>query len=382
MSHEYYVDKFRNLNMNIARGKKSPHKVCMLLAVMDLIQAGNITSNKIELNQALKDRFADHFNNLAEGNDKNTPENPFFFLRSEGFWHLSYNLGYEEKGTSRYSSKAIEYAYLDDELFVYMKSFIVTNEFKEALVSNLTDLASHYYLWLMDIGKSEKTANNYLGAVRGSISNWLIDEGEIREPLTEVTSYRQFVQYEEKVKQLEVFKLRDLKGKGMYSAALSHYHKFLADLAQIDVNADIRQVMSDQKLTDTEKSIMVKTRMGQGHFRSQLVQMWGGCAVTGYRNTQLLLASHIKPWRQSNNKERLDKFNGLLLLANLDKAFDLGFISFDNNGKVLISDYLETPEVIGLREDMSFRIMREHKPYLAHHRDTLFKGSRALYTAP
>ncbi len=168
----------------------------------------------------------------------------------------------------------------------------------------------------------------------------------------------------------------------MYSAALSHYHKFLADLAQIDVNADIRQVMSDQKLTDTEKSIMVKTRMGQGHFRSQLVQMWGGCAVTGYRNTQLLLASHIKPWRQSNNKERLDKFNGLLLLANLDKAFDLGFISFDNNGKVLISDYLETPEVIGLREDMSFRIMREHKPYLAHHRDTLFKGSRALYTAP
>ncbi len=160
----------------------------------------------------------------------------------------------------------------------------------------------------------------------------------------------------------------------MYSAALSHYRNFLADLAQIDVNADIRQVMSDRKLTDTEKAIMVKTRMGQGHFRSQLVQMWGGCAVTGYRNTSMLLASHIKPWRDSNNQERLDKFNGILLLANLDKAFDLGFISFKDDGQVLISDYLEAPEVIGLREDMSFHVMREHKPYLAYHRDELFKG--------
>lgn len=374
MSHEFYADKFRSLNMNIAGGKKSPHKVCMLLAVMDLIQVGHIASNKIELNQPLKERFTEHFNSFAQGKDKNTPENPFFHLRSEGFWHLAYHAGYDETAIRRYSSKAIAYAYLDDELFEYMKSFIISNELKEALVSNLTDLAALYYQWLMDIGKSEKTAKNYLGAIRGSISNWLMDTYQICEPLTGITSYHRFTQYEEKVRQLEVFKLTDQKGKGMYSAALTHYHKFLADLAQIDVNADIRQVMSDKKLTNTEKSIMVKTRMGQGIFRSQLVQMWGGCAVTGYRNTQLLLASHIKPWRDSNNRERLDKFNGLLLLANLDKAFDLGFISFDDNGKVLISGYLEAPEVIGLREDMSFRIIREHKPYLAHHRSELFKG--------
>lgn len=374
MSHEYYADKFRTLNMNIAGGKKSPHKVCMLLAVMDLIQVGHISSNKIELNQLLKDRFTEHFKSFAQGKDKNTPENPFFHLRSEGFWHLACHAGYDETTIRRYSSKAIAYAYLDDDLFEYMKSFIISNELKEALVSNLTDLATLYYQWLMDIGKSEKTAKNYLGAIRGSISNWLMDTYQICEPLTDISSYRRFTQYEEKVRQLEVFKLTDRKGKGMYSAALTHYHKFLADLAQIDVNADIRQVMSDKKLTDTEKNIMVKTRMGQGLFRSQLVQMWGGCAVTGYRNTQLLLASHIKPWRDSNNRERLDKFNGLLLLANLDKAFDLGFISFDDNGKVLISEYLEAPEVIGLREDMSFRIIREHKPYLAHHRSELFKG--------
>ncbi|WP_375753588.1 HNH endonuclease [Vibrio sp. HN007] len=375
MSLDYYLDKFQNLNMNSSGGKKSPHKVCMLLAVMDLISSGVIPTNKIELNNPLRERFSFHFKSFAQGRDKNTPENPFFHLRSEGFWHLSYEDGFEEINISRYSRKAIAHAYLDTDLFEFMKSPIVSNELKDALVTNLSDLASLYHRWLIDIGKTDKTAKNYLGAVRGSISNWLFEAGEINEPLTDIKSYHQFIQYEKTARQLETFKIRDHKGKGMYSAALSHYNKFLADLSQIDINADVRQVMSDKQLTDTEKTILVNTRMGQGHFRTKLIDMWGGCAVTGYSNTQLLLASHIKPWRNSSNVERLDKFNGLLLLANLDKAFDLGFISFDDSGKVLISDYLEDPEMIGLNEDMSFSIYPEHKPYLRYHRYELFKGS-------
>ncbi|WP_039958508.1 HNH endonuclease [Vibrio sinaloensis] len=374
MALELYLERFQNLKMNSASGRKSPHKVCMLLAVMDLIQAGHIATNRIYLNSALKERFTHHFDNLAQAKDKNTPDNPFFHLRSEGFWHLSYEDGYNSSNTRRYSAKSVNYVYLDNELFDYMKSYIVANEIREALVSNLSDLASLYYQWLVDIGKSEKTARNYLGAIKGSISNWLIDAGELEQPLTNINSYRRFLSYEEKVRKLEQFQLRDSKGKGMYSAALSHYQKFLADVSQIDVNADIKQVMSDKALSDTEKSILVKTRMGQGGFRTKLIQMWGGCAVTGYRNTQLLLASHIKPWRDSNNEERLDRFNGLLLLANLDKAFDLGFISFNDQGKVMISSQLESPDAIGLDENMSFNIAAEHKRYLAHHRAELFKG--------
>ncbi|PTO69522.1 HNH endonuclease [Vibrio splendidus] len=374
MALEYYLDRFQNLKMNNAGGKKSPHKVCMLLAVMDLIQAGHISTNKICLNQALKERFTHHFDNLAQGADKNTSETPFFHLRSEGFWHLCFNDGYDSTSTSRYSVKAVSYAYIDDELFSYMKSYIVSNELKDALVSNLSDLATLYHQWLIDIGKSEKTAKNYLGAIRGSISNWLMDVGEIEAPLTDINSYREFVGYEEKARKLEQFQIRDSRGNGMYSAALSHYHKFLADLSQVDVNADIKQVMTDSTLSETEKTILVNTRVGQGHFRLKLIQMWGGCAITGYRNTQLLLASHIKPWRDSSNEERLDRFNGLLLLANLDKAFDLGFISFDDHGKVLISSYLESPDMIGLKEDMAFRIMPDHRPYLRYHRGELFKG--------
>lgn len=374
MALEYYLERFQNLKMNSAGGKKSPHKVCMLLAVIDLIQAGHISSNKIIFNTLLKEQFSKHFALFAQERDKNTPENPFFHLRSEGFWHHFYHDGYDHLTTKRYSPKAIEYAYVDDELFDYMRSYIVVNELKEALVTNVSDLATLFYQWLLDIGKSENSANNYLGAIRGSISTWLMDAGELEEPLTEVNSYRRFVFYEEKAKKLDEFQIRDSRSHGVFSTALSYYRTFLADLAKIDVNADIKQVMVDKKLSETEKTILVKTRMGQGHFRTNLINMWGGCALTGYKNTQLLLASHIKPWRASTNEERLDKFNGLLLLANLDKAFDLGFISFNDSGKVLISKYLESPDVIGLREDMSFSIMREHKAYLRYHRGELFKG--------
>ena len=81
-----------------------------------------------------------------------------------------------------------------------------------------------------------------------------MDTGDICEPITGIKSYRQFAKYEEKVRRLDIFRLRDGKEQGLYSEALSHYQRFLADLAQIDVNADIRQVMVDKTLTDTEKA--------------------------------------------------------------------------------------------------------------------------------
>ncbi|MFA1561245.1 HNH endonuclease [Aliivibrio fischeri] len=374
MSVEYYVDKFRNLNMNSNKGRKSPHKVCMLLSVMDLIQAGYIYKNRFQLDATLKERFTHFFNERRHEQDRDTPENPFFHLKSEGFWHLAYQDGIDASLVKGYSAKAINYAYLDDELFDYLKSVIVVNDLKDALVENLSDLTDLYTQWLIDVGKSEKTAKNYSQAIRGSISNWMIQENILKEPLTKVKSFREFCRLSETARSLEKFKKFNANGNHMYSAALNSYQRFLADLSQVDVKADIQEIFEDNKLTQTEKTIMVNTRMGQGTFRKQLIEMWKGCSVTGYKNTQMLVASHIKPWREANNTERLDKYNGLLLLANLDKAFDLGFISFQNSGKLMISSQLEAPEVLGLRDDMIFNVHREHKKYLDHHRKILFKG--------
>ncbi|OCH21304.1 HNH endonuclease [Aliivibrio logei] len=374
MSVEFYVDKFRNLNMNSKNGHRSPHKVCMLLAVMDLIRAGYIHENRIELTVILKERFSYFFNERKQSQDKDTPENPFFHLKSEGFWHLSYKADIDDSLVKRYSSKAIDYAYLDDELFDYFKSPIIANDCKDALIENLSDLSDLYVQWLLDVGKSEKTAKNYSQAIKGSISNWMIQESLITEPLTEVKSFREFCRLSQSARSLEKFKEFNERGNSMYSAALNSYQRFLSDLSHVDIQADIQGIVVDNKLNQTEKSIMINARMGQGTFRKQLIEMWKGCSITGYKNTQMLVASHIKPWREANNEERLDKYNGLLLLANLDKAFDLGFISFRESGELLISSQLEAPEVLGLKEGMAFSVHHHHHKYLAHHRAILFKG--------
>ncbi len=92
--------------------------------------------------------------------------------------------------------------------------------------------------------------------------------------------------------------------------------------------------------TETER--LVVQRIGQDIFRKALVDYWGGaCAVLAVTESRLLRASHIKPWSECDTDfERLDVFNGILLSAHLDAAFDSYLISFDDQGSVIISDQM------------------------------------------
>jgi predicted restriction endonuclease len=159
----------------------------------------------------------------------------------------------------------------------------------------------------------------------------------------------------------------------MYSAALYSYKAFLSDITQVEVQQDIDNIILDKTITDTQKSVMVNTRIGQGRFREDLISYWQGCSITKYQNKSFLIASHIKPWAKSNNEERLDPFNGLLLLANIDKAFDLGYISFDDRGRILISEELDDYHALGINERMNVLLVKQHQDYLAFHRESRFK---------
>jgi hypothetical protein len=82
---------------------------------------------------------------------------------------------------------------------------------------------------------------------------------------------------------------------------------------------------------ETEREVLAKARVGQGRFRADLVATWRKgevCALTGLAVPEMLIAAHIKPWRDSTNAERLDPMNGLLLVAHADKLFDRYLMSF------------------------------------------------------
>lgn len=81
----------------------------------------------------------------------------------------------------------------------------------------------------------------------------------------------------------------------------------------------------------TNRDALVKARIGQGKFRTDVTEIWGlgeVCPLTGIDVPELLIASHIKPWRESDERERLDPANGLLVATHVDKLFDRHLLSF------------------------------------------------------
>lgn len=128
-------------------------------------------------------------------------------------------------------------------------------------------------------------------------------------------------------------------------------------------------------LPETDRWALIKARLGQGDFRQRLLEEWGGCAVTGIAAPELLRASHIKPWRMSSNDERLNRFNGLMLLPQYDHLFDRGYITFEDNGRIVPSPAIVTlpAPLLGIAMDARLRkVASEHLPYLEFHRHTVF----------
>lgn len=93
---------------------------------------------------------------------------------------------------------------------------------------------------------------------------------------------------------------------------------------------------------NTERKGLVTSRVGQGAYRKRIIHRWEyKCAVTGFDKLDVLIASHIVPWAESNDNERLDVDNGILLSPTYDALFDRHLISFENNGKIILSDSID-----------------------------------------
>ncbi|WP_373497537.1 HNH endonuclease [Aquiflexum sp.] len=163
----------------------------------------------------------------------------------------------------------------------------------------------------------------------------------------------------------------------MYSRSLDLYIEFLDSFSGIPgkvVAPEIERVISDPKLTSTEKQSIILSRRGQGQFRENLVKLWGSCSISGYTDFRLLVASHIKPWSKSDNYERIDKYNGLLILPTYDKLFDLGFIGFNPNGNICVSKELDNPEALNILPNIKIVTHKYHYQYLEYHLEHVFKS--------
>jgi len=153
-----------------------------------------------------------------------------------------------------------------------------------------------------------------------------------------------------------------------------------------------RSIVEDSGLETTVKSTLIEARRGQGKFRANVAALEPACRLTGITNPSLLIASHIKPWRLcASSQERLDGWNGLMLTPDADHLFDRGFVSFGDDGKVLVSPRVPDEDLRRLGFDQLARdrlgvseaqvpwqteaVTSPRQSYLAYHRAEVFISS-------
>jgi HNH endonuclease len=153
-------------------------------------------------------------------------------------------------------------------------------------------------------------------------------------------------------------------------AALDRVYKLAVSLPEAPLGQFQAKIKGLPQVTEAER--LVIQRIGQDVFRDALMAYWGSrCPLTGITEPALLRASHIVPWADCTDAQRLDVHNGLLLSALWDAAFDRGLISFADEGSVLANPRLTEParKALGLEHAPRLAGLRAaHRANLALHR--------------
>lgn len=138
------------------------------------------------------------------------------------------------------------------------------------------------------------------------------------------------------------------------------------------------QLRENRELEETTRDALIQARRGQGMFRQNVREVERACRVTRVDRFEHLIASHIKPWRGSSNDDRLDGENGLLLTPTVDHLFDKGFISFENDGSLIVSPVAHPASLHRMGIDAAAppnvgSFSRGQRQFLDYHRENVLR---------
>ncbi len=176
---------------------------------------------------------------------------------------------------------------------------------------------------------------------------------------------------------VSILKLKDVKGNlsFLFRPALSYnfnpyYHP--AKVEEVE-----KAIERDPNLTKERKEQLREARIGQGAYRQKIMEESSECIITRVNDERILIASHIKPWSISNDIEKIDHNNGLVLTPTYDKLFDQGFISFEDDGTIVLSPYISPLNLkkLNLAKGRKYNIPPSDKrrDYISYHREHILK---------
>lgn len=149
---------------------------------------------------------------------------------------------------------------------------------------------------------------------------------------------------------------------------------------RVEVAIDI-----DIAISPTERTALVQARRGQGLFRDNVRSIERARRITRVERMEHLIASHIRPWRDSSNEQRFDGENGFLLTPTVDHPFDKGFISFEDTGQLIVSPVADPVSMrcMGIDRDQRISVgtfSHGQKSYLDYHRENVLRMARVRST--
>jgi hypothetical protein len=145
-----------------------------------------------------------------------------------------------------------------------------------------------------------------------------------------------------------------------------------------DVQQEENRIAGEVEIPDEIKKEIRYARVGQGKYRRGLLEECPFCPITIVTDDRLLIASHIKPWIDSNEIEKIDPKNGFMLTPTYDFLFDRGFITFTDDKKIQISPWLSkiTCSRLSISQDKKYPMLpvEGRELYLDFHRRNIFKS--------
>ena len=176
--------------------------------------------------------------------------------------------------------------------------------------------------------------------------------------------------YFRKVALPRVTKLNFVKVRNVNDGKLYIYIKPSFFIDQRD--REERQVVED--LLAGNRSAVANYRRQQVQYRRSLLDIMPACVITKVTEDRILEACHIKPYSVCSETEKYDVNNGLVMTPTFHKQFDMGFISFQDNGTIIISPFLSNmnKQRLDLADNKQYRIPRDCSEYLAYHRANVY----------
>ena len=238
------------------------------------------------------------------------------------------------------------------------------------------------YKNIKDLPADWKTYKKEIAAIRNEIIPFSIYRVRVVPPRVYINSRDKIYTFLRRValpgiSYLSALKLRAADGE------IKYYFRLFIDYFYLGTEDHPFEVRREEKEIEAARSIqtegkeqLIRARMGQGRYREELLRECPYCLITGVSDERFLRASHIKPWIRSSNEERLDPKNGLMLTPTYDFLFDKGFISFGDNGVLLVSPWISpmNQRRLGLSPGKRYRFEWSGRElYLKYHRENIFK---------